>query len=155
MRITHVIGTISLANSIAFGTLATGAVSASETRDATRVERGAGSSIPQLQEKLTVLGYKDIGRIEREKDAYEVHATTTAGERVQLNVDARSGEILRTKSEGRERGRESKRSGKEDRHNRDCSERRCRDDGRVQTLSSEAMGWDLQVIYGRMKSAGI
>jgi hypothetical protein len=38
---------------------------------------------------------------------------------------------------------------------RDCSERRCRDDGRVQSLSSEAMGWYLSDIYGRMKSAGI
>jgi hypothetical protein len=155
MRTTHVIGSISLAISVALGTLAAGAVSASETRDATRVERSAGSSIPQLQEKLIALGYKDIGRIEREKDAYEVRATTNAGERVQLHVDARSGEILRTKSETREQGHASKRWGKEDRHTRDCSERRCRDDGRVQTRSREAVGWYLGDIGGRMKSAGI
>jgi hypothetical protein len=155
MRTSHIIGTLSLALSVALASLATGAVFASETRDATRVEKSAGSSTPQLRERLSALGYKDIGRIEREKDAYEVHATTNAGERVQLHVDARSGEILRTKPDARERGRESKHSGKEHRQTRDCSERRCRDDGRVQTLGSEAMGWYLSDIYGRMKSAGI
>ena len=65
-------------------------------------------------------------------------------------------DVDRIKSEARERSRESKRSSKEDdRSTRDCSERRCRDGGGVQTLRSEAIGWYLADIYGRMKSAGI
>jgi hypothetical protein len=155
-RTTRIVSALSLAIGLGLGTLAATPVLAGEKHREARIEREAASSIPQLQAKLTALGYTDIGRIERDADRYDVRATTSAGERVVLRVDARNGEILRSKPDASDRGRERKRSGKQDdARTRECSERRCRDDQRVRTLGSEAIGWYLSDIYGRMKSAGL
>lgn len=56
--------------------------------------------MPQLIERLRGLGYSDIREIERKGERlYEVDARNPAGERVELTIDARSGEILRSKPE--------------------------------------------------------
>ena len=60
----------------------------------------AGMGMPQLIEHLRALGYSDIREIERKGDKlYEVEARDPSGQRVELVVDARSGEILRSKPE--------------------------------------------------------
>jgi uncharacterized membrane protein YkoI len=49
----------------------------------------------QLIAHLTARGYRDISEIERKSDKlYEVEARNDKGERVELDVDARSGEVL-------------------------------------------------------------
>lgn len=57
-------------------------------------------AVPELIEHLRKLGYSDISEIERKGDRlYEVEARDASGRRVELVVDARSGEILRSKPE--------------------------------------------------------
>jgi hypothetical protein len=54
-------------------------------------------SMPQLIEHLGTLGYRDIKEIERKSDKlYEVTAHGAQGVWVELDVDARSGEVLRS-----------------------------------------------------------
>ncbi|MCC6534484.1 MAG: PepSY domain-containing protein [Burkholderiales bacterium] len=156
MRTTHVVSAIALAVSLAAGALTGAAVFARDSQADTRVDANARLSIPQVHARMTALGYRDIDQIERERNLFEVDARTSAGERVKLYVDARSGEVLRTKSDARDRIRDRERLDKEvDRATPDCTDRRCRDDDRTQTLSSETLGWYLSDIYGRMKAVGI
>jgi hypothetical protein len=50
----------------------------------------------QLVDRVTALGYSDVREIERKSDKlYEVKARNAQGQRVELYVDARSGEVLR------------------------------------------------------------
>ncbi|WP_235971795.1 PepSY domain-containing protein [Azohydromonas caseinilytica] len=52
-------------------------------------------SIPQVVERLAARGYRDITEIELEDDGhYEVEARDGQGQRVELKVDGRSGELL-------------------------------------------------------------
>lgn len=156
MRTTHVVSAVALAVSLALGALGAAAVFAQAPQTDARVAAKVRLSIAQVHEKLVALGYKDIDEIEREREVYEVEARTSAGERVKLYVDAGSGEILRTKSGARDRGRGSEGMGTEaDRGATDCRDRRRRDDTRAQTLPSEVVGWYLADIYGRMQAAGI
>lgn len=51
----------------------------------------------QVTEALQRQGYRDIHEVERESDKlYEVKAYSANGERVELYVDARSGEVLKS-----------------------------------------------------------
>ena len=60
-----------------------------------------------------------------------------------------------SQSDASDRARDSRRMGRQtDRATPDCTGRRCRDD-RAQTVPSEALGWYLGDIYGRLKAAGI
>lgn len=51
-------------------------------------------SLQQIQAKLAADGYRDFEKIERERNRYEVTAIDPQGRRVEVDVDARSGEIL-------------------------------------------------------------
>lgn len=53
-------------------------------------------SLQEVQAKLEAGGYRDFEKIEREKDKYEVKATDMQGQRVELDVDPMTGEILKT-----------------------------------------------------------
>jgi uncharacterized membrane protein YkoI len=54
-------------------------------------------SLQQIQAKLEAEGYRDFEKIERERNnRYEVKALDPQGRRVEVEVDARSGEILET-----------------------------------------------------------
>lgn len=155
MRTTYLFTATALAASLAVGGFALAPAFGQDARTHAGVEANARLSIAQVHERLSALGYKDIDEIERDRGVYEVEAATSAGERVKLYVDARSGEILRTKSDARDRVRDGKRVGKEgDRATPDCTDRRCRDD-RAGTLPSETVGWYLGDIYDRLKAAGI
>jgi len=58
----------------------------------------APMSFVQMIDHLTRLGYRDLKEIERESERlYEVEARDPQGAWVEIHVDARSGEVLRTK----------------------------------------------------------
>jgi hypothetical protein len=155
MRTNNLFTATALAASLAVGGFALAPAFAQDARTDARVDANARLSIAQVHEKLSALGYKDIDAIERDRGVYEVEAATRVGERVKLYVDAGGGEVLQKKSEARERGHDARRTGKKGDHaTPDCSERRCRDD-RAQTIPSEALGWYLGDLYGRLKTAGI
>lgn len=50
-------------------------------------------SIPQVSERLTQQGYRDITRIERDDGCYKVRATDANGRRVRLVIDPSTGTI--------------------------------------------------------------
>ncbi len=57
----------------------------------------ASMDIPRVIEHVTSLGYRDVEEVERKGDKlYEIKARNPQGERVEITVDARSGEILRS-----------------------------------------------------------
>lgn len=59
-------------------------------------------SFQQVIDRLAAQGYRDIREIERKSDKlYEVEAHNDKGQRVELDVDARSGEILAQDVKGR------------------------------------------------------
>jgi hypothetical protein len=52
----------------------------------------------KLIEHVTALGYREVSEVEKKSDKlYEVKARNSNGEWVELYVDSRSGEILRSK----------------------------------------------------------
>jgi hypothetical protein len=73
-------------------------------RSATRVAQGAPGpstgagelSARQVIERLEGQGYAAITEVEREDGRYEVLATRLDGRRVELRLDARTGEIVRS-----------------------------------------------------------
>ncbi|RPI48632.1 MAG: PepSY domain-containing protein [Betaproteobacteria bacterium] len=154
MRATQILSLTALAASLAAGFAFVPAFARDGTAD-TRVETNARLPVLEVRQRLSALGYKDIERIEPESGEYEVRARSSSGERVKLHVDARSGEVVRTKARAHEGEGRVGRSHVEARGaTQDCTERRCRDD-RGQPLKSEKLGWYLSDIYGRMAAAGI
>lgn len=70
---------------------ATPAAAAAATSDA------SAKTFQQLVDHLVAQGYRDVREIERKSDKlYEVKARDAAGAWVELTVDARSGEVLKT-----------------------------------------------------------
>ena len=67
------------------------------------MSRAAWLSIPEIHDKLTAAGYRDIESVERERNRYEVKATTAEGQRVELYVDPHSGEVTKTERKRAER----------------------------------------------------
>ena len=53
-------------------------------------------SLKDVQTKLEAAGYRDFRAIERDKDKYEVKATDPQGQRVELDVDPVTGDVLKT-----------------------------------------------------------
>lgn len=53
-------------------------------------------SLKDVQTKLEAAGYTDFREIERDKNKYEVKATDPQGQRVELDVDPVTGEVLKT-----------------------------------------------------------
>ncbi|MCU0762801.1 MAG: PepSY domain-containing protein [Hydrogenophaga sp.] len=86
------------------GLIALGAGSALAQAAAPAVPGGTAMNFGQVTEAVTKLGYQDIREIERKSDKlYEVEARDAAGAKVELTVDARTGEILKTETKGRSR----------------------------------------------------
>ncbi len=53
-------------------------------------------TLPQVQVKLEATGYRDVSEIERKRDKYEVKATDLQGQRVELDVDPFTADVLKT-----------------------------------------------------------
>lgn len=59
----------------------------------------APMNFQQIADRVVAQGYSDVREIERKSDKlYEVEAHDAKGRRVELSVDARSGEVLREKA---------------------------------------------------------
>ena len=53
-------------------------------------------SIKDVLGKLEAAGYRDFEKIDRERNKYEVKATDPQGQRVELDLDPITGDILKT-----------------------------------------------------------
>ncbi len=53
-------------------------------------------SIKDVLTKLEAAGYRDFREVERDDNRYEVKATDPQGQRVELDVDPVTGEVLKT-----------------------------------------------------------
>jgi Peptidase propeptide and YPEB domain len=61
---------------------------------------GAGLAIPELLERLSREGYRDVSGVERKSDKlYKVNARDAQGRRLELSVDARTAEVLASEEE--------------------------------------------------------
>ena len=57
-------------------------------------------TLRQVLDKLEAAGYQHFQKIEQERTYFEVEATNPQGQRVELDVDAVTGEILKTEVKG-------------------------------------------------------
>lgn len=57
-------------------------------------EQASWLTLHQVQVKLEAMGYRDIERIQRKRDRYQATATNARGQRVDLAVTPRSGDIV-------------------------------------------------------------
>lgn len=59
----------------------------------------------QIHDKVTAMGYQDIDKIERERNAFEVKARDKNGAKVKLYLDPQTGEVIDSsrKNDKRER----------------------------------------------------
>ena len=53
-------------------------------------------TVPQVIERLAAQGYSDITEVERDDGRYEVEARHADGTRMDLDVDMRTGEVLKS-----------------------------------------------------------
>ena len=81
---------------VAGGALVAPAMAQNATPAATADAPGNWLTIPQIHDRLEAAGYSDIEEIERDRDGYEVKATDRRGQRVELEVDPRTGEVTKT-----------------------------------------------------------
>lgn len=72
------------------------ATPATATAPAAPAAQSNWMSLKDVQTKLEAAGYTDFREIEREKNKYEVKATDPQGQRVELDVDPVTGDILKT-----------------------------------------------------------
>lgn len=59
----------------------------------------SGMTVGEIVRHLTDQGYTRIDEVERERGRYEVEATNPDGRRVELDIDAESGEFLKEERE--------------------------------------------------------
>jgi len=60
--------------------------------------KGKPLTIMQLHDKLEAAGYRNIQKIETQRDRFEVYATNREGQHVELDVDIVTGQVLRSKT---------------------------------------------------------
>ena len=66
---------------------------------ATTLPSPATLTLRQVLDKLEAAGYRHFQKIEQERTYFEVEATNAQGQRVELDVDAVTGEILKMEVE--------------------------------------------------------
>ena len=69
---------------------------ASPAAATTPAAQSSWMSLKDVQTKLEAAGYTDFREIERDKNKYEVKATDPQGQRVELDVDPVTGDVLKT-----------------------------------------------------------
>ena len=72
--------------------------------------KGKPLTIVQLHDRLEAAGYRNIRKIETQRDRFEVYATNREGQRVELDVDIVTGQVMRS---------ETKRADDQDRRDKD------------------------------------
>lgn len=95
MRATTLIATLALTGGI-FAAGATLVPTFAQNAPAAAATQSNWMSLQELQSKLVAAGYRDFEKIERERTKYEVKATDPQGQRVELDVDPMTGDILKT-----------------------------------------------------------
>lgn len=95
MRATILIATLALTGGL-FAAGATFAPAWAQNAPAVAASQPAAMSVQALQARLTAAGYRDVEKIERKRGKYEVKAIDPKGQRVELYVDAQTGEIVKT-----------------------------------------------------------
>ncbi|HAF56345.1 MAG TPA: PepSY domain-containing protein [Thauera sp.] len=100
MRATTLIATLALTGGlIGAGATVAPASAQSPAPAATSAAPAAQSnwmSIKDLLNKLEAAGYRDFREVERDDNRYEVKAVDPQGQRVELDVDPVTGDILKT-----------------------------------------------------------
>lgn len=100
MRATTLIATLALTGGlIGAGAAIVPAFAQNAATTATATAPAAQSnwmSLKDVQAKLEAAGYTDFREIERDKNKYEVKATDPQGQRVELDVDPVTGDVLKT-----------------------------------------------------------
>lgn len=93
----RVLATTALAFALATGGASAFAQAAPAPTPPAATTAGAGMDIPRITEHVSGLGYTDIREVERKSDKlYEIKARDRSGQRVEILVDSRSGEVLRS-----------------------------------------------------------
>ncbi|GAB3670493.1 PepSY domain-containing protein [Salinisphaera aquimarina] len=77
-------------------TLASGVALAQNSSQDSTSGSSSMMSIAKTVEMLEGKGYTDIDSIDRELDRYDVDATAPSGQRVEITVDGKTGEVLRS-----------------------------------------------------------
>lgn len=95
MRATTLIATLALTGGI-FAAGATLVPTFAQNAPATAATQSNWMSLQGLRSKLEAAGYRDFEKIERERTRYEVKAIDPQGQRVELDVDPMTGDILKT-----------------------------------------------------------
>lgn len=86
----------SVSGTLAALALATASAAVTAQAPATAPPTSAAMNFQQVVERIAAQGYSDVREIERKSDKlYEIKARNAQGQRVELHVDARSGEVLR------------------------------------------------------------
>lgn len=76
---------------------AASAANSAAPQAAVRSTASAPMSIPQIVEYISAKGYTDLREVERKSEKlYEIKARDAKGQWVELDVDSRSGEVLKT-----------------------------------------------------------
>ncbi len=141
MRTTFLLSGIALSVSLVAGGVTLAPAFAQTAKFTSGLKVRPGISIPQIQEKLASLGYRNIERIKRDRNAFEVKASDKNGGRVKLYVDAQTGEIIDQRTEGHRGDQRAQRDiGEGRRDSADCSKRRCRDDQPQQDAAAPLAG---------------
>jgi DMSO/TMAO reductase YedYZ molybdopterin-dependent catalytic subunit len=58
---------------------------------------GATLTLLQVHNRLEAVGYRHIQKIETQRNGFEVYATNSDGQRVELDVDGATGQVKRSK----------------------------------------------------------
>lgn len=76
---------------------ATGAITAPAPQVASKVQQPS-LNIRQIYDRLDAAGYRELQEIEWSDGRYEVKGMNAQGERVKLEVDGNTGEVLRSRT---------------------------------------------------------
>ncbi len=141
MRTSILLSGLALSVSLVTGGFALSPAFAETTRSAASRDAAQDLPTPRIQEKLTALGYRNIERIKRDHDVFEVRASDSKGERVKLYVDPQTGDIINKRAKNQRRDARDQR-GNDDgaRNTADCTKRRCRDDLPQQNAATPLTG---------------
>lgn len=113
MKSKTLIPALALSAALAAGGVFTASLYAQEATGTRPVAAARTLSIAQIHERLEAAGYRNIEKIERERDRYEVDATDRDGRRVELEVDATSGQVIEVEV------KRDRRAGRDERSRRD------------------------------------
>lgn len=108
MRTTQILSALILGTGIVAGGASLLPAFAQSDKPATTAQTATTSakndmSMGQIHDKLAAEGYRDITKIERERDAFEVKAVDKNGARVKLYLDPQTGNVIESRQKDQKR----------------------------------------------------